>query len=302
MSEKKIRKKDYTDEQFYIINIKIHSEDENKQDLYSSTFNQIYNFKDFFVKIGNKNGLVLKKIDKLQLSKDQLGIEFRSLEYNQYEIFWGEFVKYKIEDENDKHYNTVSKEIKSGDPNAIEKPNATQIHFYFIPSIHRIFLPIKSKLTPLQVKNFFEKALLEIYASEEYFNIDIAKSTEVVEKIYKFRTLEKLELHISYTNDDLGGDAKTFMDNLMKDANINNYKGEYKAEKNESLNLESKLVKGGIELSKENGEVKAIGTNNFGNKVIINTKNKFEQFPMKIKNGVNPLISIIKDALMKWRL
>lgn len=302
MSEKKFKKKEYTEVKCFIINIKIHSEEEDKQALYSSIFNQIFTLKDFSVKIGHKNGLELKRIDKMSLSKDELGYEFKDLGYEKYEIFLGEFIKYKIEDENDKYYNTISKEILPGDPNAIEKPNATQIAFYFAPSIHRLFLPVKSNITPLQVQLFFEKALLEIYSSEEYFNIDIAKSSELVEKIYEFRTLDKLELNISYTNDDLGGDAKTFMHTLIKDANINRYEGKYNAEKNESLNMDSKLVRGGIELSKENGEVKAIGTNDFGNKVIINTKNKFEQFPLQIRNGVNPLISIIKDTLRKWRL
>lgn len=302
MNEIKLKKKEYSELPCYIINIKIHSDHKNKQELYSSVFNQIYRLKEFSIKIGNKNGLDLKKLDKLVVKKSDLGNEFKDLEYDNYEIFLGEFVKYKIEDENDKHYNTISKELKPGDPNAIEKPNAIQIPFYIIPAIHRVFLPVKSNITPLQVKLFFEKALLEIYESEEFFNIDIAKSIETVDKIYGFTYLKKLELFISYTNDDLGGDAKKFMDNLLKDSNVNKYKGEFNAEKNESLNMESKMIKGGIELSKENGELIAVGENSFGNKVVINTKNKFETYSLKIKNGFNPLISVIKDALTNWRL
>lgn len=298
----KFKKKDYKEEKCYIINIKIHSEETNKQSLYSSTFNQIFNLKDFSVKIGNKHALELKKNDILELTKDELGSEFKKLEYSHYEIFSGEFVKYKIEDENDKHYNTVSKEIKSGDPNSIEKPNAIQIPFYFVPSIHRLFLPLRANLNPEKVKLFFEKALLEIYSSEEFYNIDIAKSNEVIERIYKFKTLNKLEISIGYTNDDLGNDAKQFMDSLLKESKINRLNAVYFPEKKESLNMDSKLVKGGIELSKENGEVKATGTNSFGNKVIVNTKNKFEEFPLMIKNGFNPLISIIKETLIKWRI
>ena len=189
MSEITLKKKEYSELPCYIINIKIHSDNENKQKLYSSVFNQIYNLKEFSVKIGNKNGLDLKKLDKLVVNKTDLGYEFKELEYDNYEIFLGEFIKFKIEDENDKHYNTISKELKSGDPNAVEKPNAIQIPFYIIPSVHRVFLPVKSSITPLQLKLFFEQALLKIYDSEEFFNIDIAKSIEEIEKIYEFTYL-----------------------------------------------------------------------------------------------------------------
>ncbi|HAY3534873.1 hypothetical protein BAY06_07205 [Elizabethkingia anophelis] len=302
MTERKLKKKEFTEVASYIINLKIHSEETDKQKLYSSIFEQVYNLREFFVRIGNKNGLDIRKISKITFTKKELGNEFDTLEYNNYDIYIGEFVKFKIEDENDKYYNTEKKELKPGNPEAIEKPNATQIQFFFIPSIHRFFLPVHHKITPQQLKLFFEKALLEIYDNEDYFNIDISKSTEVVDKIYEFKKLKKLHLSISYTNDDLGDDAKTFMDTILKDSNITTYIGDYKAEKNDSLNMESKLIKGGIELSKENGELIAVGENDFQNRVVINTKNKFEQFPLKIKKGANPLISAIKQVLTNWRL
>jgi len=302
MSTQAFSKKDYTEEQFNIINIKIHSDEKDKQFLYSETINQIFNFTDFFVKIGNKNGLVLKKIKKVPLNKKMLGSEFNNLEYDTYDIYEGEFIKYKIEDQNDKHYNTVSKELKPGNPNSIEKPNAYQVPFYFIPSIHRLLLPLNSKAKPTQVKRFFEEALLKIYDSSKFYNVDIAKSSEEIEKIFKFKSLDKLQLEISYTNDDLGEDEKQFMDALLKESNVNKFKAEYNAERKESLNIDSKLIKGGIELSKENGAVKATGTNSFGNKVVVNTMNEFENFKIKVKNEINPLISILKESLTKWRM
>lgn len=295
-------KKDFTEQQFNIINIKIHSDDEDKQKLYSEMLTQIFNFTDYYAKIGNKNGLVLKKIKKVPLTKKKLGDEFINLSYDTYEIYEGEFIKYKIEDQNDKHYNTISKELKPGNPNSVEKPNAYQIPFYFIPSIHRLLLPLNSKAKPTQVKLFFEEALLKIYDSSKFFNIDIAKSSEEIEKIFKFKSLDKLQLEISYTNDDLGEDEKEFMDALLKESNVTKFKAEYNAERKESLNMQSNLIKGGIELSKENGAVKAIGTNSFGNKVVVNTMNEFENFKIKVKNEIDPLISILKESLKKWRI
>ncbi|MGJ1325127.1 DUF4747 family protein [Sphingobacterium faecium] len=296
------KKKEYDALKCYVINIKIHSDETDKEILYSNLLEKIYELNEFHVKISNKNGLVLKKLDKLNLSKDNLGNLYASLDQNSFNVFKGEFIKFKIEDENDKYYNTISKELKPGDPNSIDKPNAIEIPFYFVPFVHRLFLPIKSKVTPLQVKYFFEKALLEIYEKEEFFNIDIAKSVEEVERIYEFETLKKIEISLSYTNDDLGEDAKKFMDLLLKDANTNKYKGEFKAEKNESLNMDSQLIKGGIELSKENGEVIATGENLVGNLVVVNTKNKYEEYVLQLKKDINPLISILKETLKNWRL
>lgn len=295
-------KKDYIEQDYYILNIKIHSDEGNKQELYSNMIIQIFNFTDFYVKIGNKLGLDLKKCNKTPINKSILGSEFTRLDYNQFEIFECQFVKYKIEDENDKHYDTVRKLVKSANPNAPIKPNAHEIDFYFIPAIHRLLLPINSKVTPNQVELFFNQALLKIYEKSSFFNIDIAKSIEEVEKIFTFKSLDKLQLEISYTNDDLGDDEKLFMDALLKESNVNKYKAEFDSEKKESLNLESKLIKGGIELSKENGTLKAIGTNDFGNKTVVNTKNEFEEFKIKIIKEINPLISILKDSLRKWRL
>lgn len=302
MTERKLKKKEFTDVQCYIINVKIHSDEKDKQNLYSSIFTQIFNLKDFFVKIGSKNGLALRKLDKYTLSKKDFGSEFNSLENDNFQAFVGEFIKFRIEDESDQHYNTISKELKSGDPNSIEKPNATKISFYIIPLIHRIFLPINSKITPIQLKNFVEQALLEIYETEDYFNVDIAKSSDLVDKIYEFKSLKKLKLLISYTNDDLGGNAKEFMDLVLKEGNITTFDGTYTAEKKESLNMESRLVKGGIELSKENGELIAVGENSFGNREVINTKNKYEKYSLRIKKGLDPIFSLIKDTITNWRL
>lgn len=302
MSKRNLKKKEYTELPCYIINIKIHSEKENKQELYSEIFHQIFSLKDFFVNLGNKKGLHLKKLEKTEFPKNLLGNEYDNLEYETYEILEGEFIKYKIEDKNDKHYNLISKELKSGDPNAVDKPNAIQIHFYIIPSIHRVFLPTKEKITPLQVELFFKQALLKIFGSENNFNIDIAKSVDEVNKIYEFKSLKKLNLEISYTNDDLGDDAKEFMDTILKESSTDRYTGNFTAKKGKSLNPNSRLIKGGIELSKENGKLIAEGENDYGNKIIINTKNKYEEYLLKIKREINPCLSILQETLKKWRL
>lgn len=297
-----LKKREYDLLTCYIINLKIHSKDEKKEILYSDVIEKIYNLEGFFVKIGAKNGLSLKKIHKTNISTDLLGNEYWSFNKNNFIIYEGEFVKYKIEDENDKYYNTISKELKPGDPNSIEKPNAIPIKFYFVPEIHRIFLPVNSGVTPIQAMNYFDKALLNIFEKQEFFNVEIAKSSEVIDRIYEFQSLKKLEISVSYTNDDLGNDAKKFVDLLLKEANTNKYKAEFVAEKNESLNMESSFIKGGIELSKENGDLVASGENEFGNKVVINTKNKFEEYVLRLKKDSNPFISILKQTLKNWRL
>jgi len=298
----KLTKKNYSEETFYCISIKIHSDQENKQDLYSDIFRRIYNLENFNARIGGKNGLSLKKLDEFKLSKKQLGNEFDSVPFDELKILRGELVKYKIEDEDDKYFNTISKELKSGDPSSPDKPNAFTINIYLIPSIHRILLPIKSKLTPEQLKLYFEQALYKIYESEDYFNVDIAKSEEEVNKIYKLKKLNKLILEISYTNDDLAQDEKLFMDSLLKEADVNKYKGEFRSENSDSLNMNSKIIKGGIELSKENGELIATGINDFGNKETINTKNKFEEVKFKIIKDLDPLVSLLKETYKKWRI
>ncbi|MDE5490648.1 DUF4747 family protein [Elizabethkingia meningoseptica] len=301
MTTKRPVKKEYEERLYYIISIKVHSDEKDKQELYSSLFNQIFNIDGFYAKIGNKLGLSLKKINNMELNKQQLGSVFNEIPYDSLEIFQGEFVKYKIENEGDKYFNTVSKELKPGDPSSPNKPNAVQIEFFFVPSIHRVLLPVSRNLNPNQVKDFFEQALMNIFEDKTFFNVDIAKSVEEVNKIYEFKELKKLALDISYTNDDIGGSAKKFFDTLMKEGNINKYKSVYEAENNESLNLDSNIIKGGIELSKENGEVKATGINSFGNKVVVDTKNKFEQVKLSIKKDLNPLISILKETYSKWR-
>ena len=67
MSKRNLKKKEYTELPCYIINIKIHSEKENKQELYSKIFHQIFSLKDFFVNLGNKKGL-LKEVRKNRIS------------------------------------------------------------------------------------------------------------------------------------------------------------------------------------------------------------------------------------------
>ena len=142
--------------------------------------------------------------------------------------------------------------------------------------------------------------MLKVKKEEDNITVDLIQSAGTFEQIINSKEINKLEITVSYTNDDIGSIAQEAMDALLKDAQIGHADIILNPDATKSLNADSTMVKGLLELAQENGSAKATVTNEVGKKVIIKTA----QHPEKIlipRNDNGGAIGYVTNLFNKYR-
>ncbi|UHG93404.1 DUF4747 family protein [Spirosoma oryzicola] len=137
-------------------------------------------------------------------------------------------------------------------------PNKQETEYVFVPQAHRLALKLSSDFTIKNAQDFFTKAIGKVVSSDEDFSVNIQQSTDIFEEIFKAQKVENLYINVTYTNsDEIGDDAAEWLDAQLKASNISEANLTFEAGKNETINLDTDLIKGGLDLARENGEVQA---------------------------------------------
>lgn len=137
-------------------------------------------------------------------------------------------------------------------------PNYKEWDFYFLPSVHCLCLPTKSSVS--QTRKFFEKAFEEVLKNQDdvHVNIECITSFETIEAIFASQNLTKLEIDVSYSNNDNNEGWEALMDNNMKDSNVDKFKGTFSSLKDKSLSfVKDSFIGGLVSLTRKNGSAKA---------------------------------------------
>jgi hypothetical protein len=178
-------------------------------------------------------------------------------ELNGLKFFYGKISRYTDMENND-WLNITTKEVEHPEIDANLFPNLQETEYVFVPQAHRFIVKKSPHFTIYNAEDFFNKAIKDVISSDEDYNVVIEQSADIFEEIYRAISVEKLFIKISYTNsDDIGEDAVEWMDDELKDGRIKKTTLQFEANKNHSINLETKLIKGALGLAVENGEVEA---------------------------------------------
>lgn len=183
------------------------------------------------------------------------------------------------------------------DPNM--NPNCKEWLFYFMPSKHRMAIPKIGSVSFSQVVRFFESELAEVVAAVGCDKIEFypVATQNAIEEIFELDAIERLEMTVTYTNNDLNEGYDQLIADEMAEQGVNNLKTVATGAKGQSFRLKKESYLGGIlKLSKEYGMAVAKGVKDSVKKTI-NTKH----YPLEKKWKVSEesLYNDIKDVIEK---
>jgi hypothetical protein len=186
-------------------------------------------------------------------------MEFRSMNIPEDgKCVFGKLIYYTVLNPND-WYNRKSKAFQTVEIDSNLYPNAIEGDYYFIPSAHRFCFVLKSNGIALsQVEIFLNNVLAKTIERNQSVFINRELTEDFVERIVKAETLTRLDIDISYTNNDLTDDFDKLLDNDLRDGQVKNLHLEAKSFNKESINLsQSKVLSAALKLSQSNGYAEA---------------------------------------------
>ena len=201
-------------------------------------------------------------------------------------LYTGELIKYTILDE-ENWYNRKTNELQSYEIKDDIFPNSVKCNFFFVPEAHRFFYIDKSEFSDRQIDPFLHFSFYMVIIKSEELKIDIEVSHNVISEIINADIVSRLEINVSYTNNDLSEDYEEFVDKDLKDTGVNNINLVANSNKKSTLDLlKSKILKGYLLLSQKNGSAKAtiknegkprkkIITKDHPNRLSLNVRNEF---------------------------
>lgn len=172
-------------------------------------------------------------------------------------FFYGKISRFtNIENQN--WINLTTKEIEQPDFNPNLFPNLQETEYIFIPQAHRFVVKLSPEFSIHNSYDFFLKAIKEVIEPNEDFKVTIQQSTDIFDEIYNAISVEKLFITLSYTNsDNIEEDATEWLDSQLRESNTKESKMYFESAKNETINIDTSLIRGALKLAIENGEVEA---------------------------------------------
>jgi hypothetical protein len=184
-------------------------------------------------------------------------------------VIYGKLMYYTVLNTDD-WYNRKSKTTQKVNIDKTLNPNANEGDYFFIPEAHRFCFVIKAGgIAMSQVEIFLKRAFEKVVPESMTFFITKELTEDVIEKIIQAETLSKLNIDISYTNNDLTSEFDKLIDDDLKDSQVQNLHLEAKSFTRESINLlKSKLLNAALRLSRSNGYAEAVIKENGKTKTI----------------------------------
>jgi len=185
--------------------------------------------------------------------------------YKNDKVLYGKLTYYTILDGTD-WYNKRLRTIQSVELDEDLYPNAKEIEYYFIPNAHRFcFINKSNGIAMSQIEIFLQEALPKLIDKDKSVYISRELTSDVIERILKAPSLYRLEVGISYSNNDLSDDFEELLDNDLRDGQVENLHLQARSFKAETINLEnSKFLKTALNLSQSKSFAQATIENEYG--------------------------------------
>ena len=274
---------------FWGFNIKILSNERKGDAVYEQVFKDIFS-KIPYEAISTDKGVTLKnQFEDLYMFND-----------SQHSLLHGKITRFTIL-EGDNWFNEKTKEYEKPDYNKDLHPNGSDADYILIPAAHRMYVLVQQKVSIRQIELFLNKAIAKVISTTEDFSIDLIKSKDVIERIIFAPALIDMVVNVSYTNDDAGDEAQEEIDEMLKKAQIGKISAKIKADNHGSLNTKVPLIRGLLELSKDNGYVEANVINEDGNKEKIVTTEFPNKLPIIVKPEENVNQKVFAKVMEEYR-
>ncbi|GAT62786.1 DUF4747 family protein [Paludibacter jiangxiensis] len=193
-------------------------------------------------------------------------MELRTLNsYDNDKVLFGKLTYYTILDGND-WYNKRSKTIENVEIEDDLYPNAKEIEYYFIPEAHRFcFINKTNGIAMSQIEVFLSKALPMLVSEDKTVIVTQELTEDIIDRIISAAKIFRLEIDLSYSNNDLSDDFEELLDNDLRDGHVRNINLSAKSFKSQTIDLEnSKFLSAALKLSQSNGYAEATIENTDG--------------------------------------
>ncbi|WP_409028827.1 DUF4747 family protein [Gracilimonas sediminicola] len=270
---------------FYVFNIKLISETKSTSSSYTSLFEKLY--KDM--------------VDVNTRSTDHvfLRTQYRTENSDNSEILTGKISRFDRIDNNEwldyKKREIVEYEIPSD-----LFPNIRETEYVFIPDAHRFCLIENSgTVSKTAAEKFLTVGLNKVCGINEEVFVDIEKSRDAIEKIIDAKFIHRLEVNISYSNNDLNEEFTKFVDDELREAGVTKLSLKGKAHSGGSINVsESKILSGALGLSASNGDAKATIDTEKGRETII-TKDNPERYSVEEEDDQDDSMRKVANKILR---
>lgn len=273
---------------YFGFNITLRSNERNGTLAYTELINALANIS--FVRIFSDKAMTLR--NKFVTKGVIDGIEN--------DFIYGNLVKFTLL-EGDHWYNSQNKDVENFNPPVNVYPNAFETDYVFIPAAHRFFIKISSKISVKSTQLFLTEGLKQASSTTEQVNVTVIQSHDVIDRIINSEGLQSLQVVVSYTNDDLGDEAQQVIDDLLKDSNTGEAELNLKPDQTGALKTDSKLVRGFLELAKENGNATARIIKQDGTKEKIVTSNHPEKIAVESANEDESKRALFNQTMNEYR-
>lgn len=246
---------------FYLLNLNLNSLDRKGKDV----------LPDFFL-LSKKDR---KKIPVRGSDTLYIRVAFESIIENE-SIVYGRFSKFIDID------GKSSKDIETAEElNIVIPSNAAfdlkEVNFILYPEKHRLAVEKSPSISINYIVKYIETVFNSFLKDGEYLTVTLKQDEDSFERIYEAELIKSLEIKVSYTNDDINKDVANWFDDQLKEGAIREMLIKAVPDKNGNINPEVDIIKGAMELSKENGYTIAKIKNKGKRSITINTKKHPEE-------------------------
>jgi hypothetical protein len=259
---------------FYLLNLNLNSPNRKGKDVLS----------DFFLRSKKER----KKIPVRGSDTFYIRLAFESLIENE-PVVYGRFSKFiDIDGKSSKDIETAE------DLNIVIPPNAAfdlkETNFIFYPKKHRLAVEKSPSISINYIVKYIESVFRSYLMDDEYLTVTLKQDEDSFDRIYEADLIKSLVIKVSYTNDDINKDVANWFDDQLKDGAIREMLIKAVPDKSGNINPEVDIIKGAMELSKENGYTIAKIKNKGKRPVTINTNRHPEENLVTIREyGKDPI-------------
>ena len=172
------------------------------------------------------------------------------------EILYGKISRFTLIDGND-WLNLDNMEIENIELPINTFPNYKESEYIFIPEAHRLAIVNKDGFSVSLVEKFLKGAIKNVINADEDFEVCIEQSEDVFSRITTAEQILKLQIDISYSNNDIGDDSYEFMDSQLRAGEVGRMKLDISPNHNNNINTNVKMLDGALKVAQSNGSVKA---------------------------------------------
>ncbi|MCL2139362.1 MAG: DUF4747 family protein [Treponema sp.] len=285
MAKKKEEKKSKVKEfQFYVLNIKITSDDAITVDTYRGLFENAFNKKQMGKITVEHSGIIRQLFHDKELNcLHGLFCRFLKVGNQAMDIDSLEIVNYEI-----------SRNLF---------PNPKEAQFVFFPDLHRVGIYKNSEISLSSIK----KILMGIFNPKDVeqnmaVEVTIEQSIDEFNKILSAKEIRNVHIEISPSNADINKAATAFIDNDLKSSSIGKLATDIQPDSSGKLKIDKgKVLQGMLGLAQSNGRAIATIINEQEKKETINTEEHPSIFKVSSDSVEKARVSLYNTLKKRFR-